>query len=80
MHGEGDGEGDGGGGGMGGGDSQHIEQLNAHRLMNGSLLQFWILSSRVPTRIVGRSSRAARVFARRRGWRRQVLTYLLTGK
>ena len=44
--GEGEGE---GGGGEGGGDNQHIEQLNAHMLMNGCLLQFWTLSSRVPT-------------------------------
>ena len=44
--GEGEGE---GGGGEGGGDNQHIEQLNAHTLMNGSLLQFWTLSSIVPT-------------------------------
>ena len=44
--GEGEGE---GGGGEGGGDNQHIEQLNAHRLLYGSLLQFWTLSSRVPT-------------------------------
>ena len=36
-------------GGEGGGDNQHIEQLNAHMLMNGWLLQFWTLSSRVPT-------------------------------
>ena len=41
--------GGGGGEGEGGGDNQHIEQLNAHRLMNGSLLQFWILSAIVPT-------------------------------
>ena len=44
--GEGEGE---GGGGEGGGDNQHIEQLNAHWLLYGSLLQFWTLSSRVPT-------------------------------
>ena len=36
-------------GGEGGGDNQHIEQLNAHWLLNGSLLQFWTLSSIVPT-------------------------------
>ena len=44
--GEGEGE---GGGGEGGGDNQHIEQLNAHWLLNGSRLQFWTLSSIVPT-------------------------------
>ena len=44
--GEGEGE---GGGGEGGGDNQHIEQLNAHMLLYGSLLQFLTLSWIVPT-------------------------------
>jgi hypothetical protein len=44
--GEGEGE---GGGGEGGGDNQHIEQLNAHWLLYGSLLQFRTLSWIVPT-------------------------------